>query len=84
MIVLQCFDQALPQACGSYPLFRGMMRVIGRWGLKVAERGGRNGKKGAIVATAIKLAVLLHHVWRSGEVHEPLHNSSRMTVVPAA
>src|SRR5437762_11268208 len=50
-----------------------------RWGLKLAERGGRNGKKRAIVATARKLAVLLHHLWVSGEVYEPLHNSSRTT-----
>ena len=55
-----------------------------RWGLKLAERGGRNGKKRAIVATARKLAVLLHHLWVSGEVYEPLHNSSRMTVAAAA
>ena len=50
-----------------------------RWGLKLAERGGRNGKKRAIVATARKLAVLLHHLWVSGEVYEPLHNSSQTT-----
>src|SRR5579864_2529276 len=55
-----------------------------RWGLKLAERGGRNGKKRAIVATARKLAVLLHHLWLSGEVYEPLHNSSRTTVAAAA
>jgi transposase len=55
-----------------------------RWGLKLAERGGRNAKKRAIVATARKLAVLLHHLWVSGEVYEPLHNSSRMTVAAAA
>jgi len=55
-----------------------------RWGLKLAERGGRNGKKRAIVATARKLAVLLHHLWVSGEVYEPLHNSQRMTVTVAA
>jgi len=55
-----------------------------RWGLKLAERGGRNGKKRAIVATARKLAVLLHHLWVSGEVYEPLHNSSRITVAAAA
>jgi len=55
-----------------------------RWGLKLAERGGRNGKKRAIVATARKLAVLLHHLWVSGEVYEPLHNSSRVTVAVAA
>ncbi len=55
-----------------------------RWGLRLAERGGRNGKKRAIVATARKLAVLLHHLWVSGEVYDPLHNSSRMTVAAAA
>jgi transposase len=55
-----------------------------RWGLKLAERGGRNGKKRAIVATARKLAVLLHHLWLSGEVYEPLHNSSRINVAAAA
>ena len=55
-----------------------------RWGLKLAERGGRNGKKRAIVATARKLAVLLHRLWVSGEVYEPLHNSSRTTVRAAA
>ena len=58
--------------------------ALRRWGLKLAERGGRNGKKRAIVATARKLAVLLHHLWVSGEVYEPLHNSSRMTMPAAA
>src|ERR1035438_8351165 len=55
-----------------------------RWGLKLAERGGSNGKKRVIVATARKLAVLLHHLWVSGEAYEPLHNSSRVTVAIAA
>ena len=49
-----------------------------RWGLKLAERGGRNAKKRAIIATARKLAVLLHHLWVSGEVYEPLHNQRAM------
>ena len=55
-----------------------------RWGLKLAEGGGRNGKKRAIVATARKLAVLLHHLWVSGEVYEPLHNRSRAALPLAA
>jgi transposase len=55
-----------------------------RWGLKLAERGGRNGKKRAIVATARKLAVLLHHLWVSGEVYDSMHNSRRTTVAAAA
>jgi transposase len=54
-----------------------------RWGLKLAERGGKSGKKRAIVATARKLAVLLHHLWVSGEVYDPLHNSG-MRVAAAA
>jgi transposase len=54
-----------------------------RWGLKLTERGGKSGKKRAIIATARKLAVLLHHLWVSGEVYEPLHNS-RTTVAATA
>jgi transposase len=48
-----------------------------RWGLKLAERGGKNAKKRAIVAVARKLAVLLHRLWVSGEVYEPLRNSNK-------
>lgn len=48
-----------------------------RWGLKLAERGGKNAKKRAIIAVARKLAVLLHRLWVSGEVYEPLRNSQR-------
>jgi transposase len=55
-----------------------------RWGLKLAERGGGNGKKRAIIATARKLAVLLHRLWVSGEVYEPLRNSNRFAVSAAA
>jgi len=43
-----------------------------RWGLALAERGGRNAKKRAIVAVARRLAVLLHRLWRSGQVYVPL------------
>jgi transposase len=55
-----------------------------RWGLKLAERGGRNGKKRAIIATARKLAVLLHRLWVSGEVYEPLRNSNQRAMLAAA
>jgi len=48
-----------------------------RWGLKLCERGGKNAKKRAIVAVARKLAVLLHHMWTTGIVYEPLHKASR-------
>jgi transposase len=48
-----------------------------RWGLKLAARGGKNAKKRAVVAVARKLAVLLHRLWVSGEVYEPLRNSQQ-------
>jgi transposase len=48
-----------------------------RWGLKLAARGGKNAKKRAVVAVARKLAVLLHRLWVSGEVYEPLRNSQK-------
>jgi transposase len=48
-----------------------------RWGLKLAERGGKNAKKRAVVAVARKLAVLLHRLWVGGEVYEPLRNNQK-------
>jgi transposase len=46
-----------------------------RYGLRLCERGGKNAKKRAAVAVARKLAVLLHRLWISGEVYEPLRSA---------
>lgn len=46
-----------------------------RHGLKIAERGGKNAKKRAVVAVARKLSVLLHRLWVTGEPYEPLYNA---------
>jgi transposase len=54
---------------------RGPDTDLKRWGLRLAERGGKNAKKRAVVAVARKLAVLLHRLWVTGEVYEPLRNS---------
>jgi transposase len=55
------------------------------YGQRLCERGGKNAKKRAAVAVARKLAVLLHRLWVSGEVYEPLgYASSRGIVQPAA
>ena len=48
-----------------------------RHGQKIAARGGKNAKKRAAVAVARKLSVLLHRLWVSGEVYDPLHNTHR-------
>lgn len=43
-----------------------------RFGTRLIARGGRLARKKARVAVARKLAVLLHCLWRTGEVYEPL------------
>ena len=55
-----------------------------RDGEKIASRGGKNAKKRAAVAVARKLAVLLHSLWVSGEVYEPLRNTERSSGGQAA
>ncbi len=51
-----------------------------RKGLALAQRGGQNGKKRAVVAVARRLAVLLHHLWVTGEVYEPLYQAGTAAV----
>jgi transposase len=48
-----------------------------RHGEKIASRGAKNSKKRAAVAVARKLAVLLHRLWVTGEVYDPLYNANR-------
>ncbi len=54
---------------------RGPDTDLKRWGEKLGARGGKNARKRAVVAVARKLAVLLHRLWVTGEVYEPLRNS---------
>jgi transposase len=44
------------------------------WGLEKMGNGGKRAKKRAIVGVARKLAVLLHHLWVTGEVYDPQYN----------
>lgn len=58
-----------------------------RWGLSLMAHGGKNAKKRAVVAVARKLAVLMHKLWVTGEVYEPLRQSvegASTEAVPAA
>jgi transposase len=48
-----------------------------RHGEKIASGGGKNSKKRAAVAVARKLSVLLHTLWISGEIYDPLRNAHR-------
>jgi transposase len=55
-----------------------------RFGMKLCQRGGKNAKKRASVAVARKLAVLLHRLWSSGEVYEPLGHGIAGTITQSA
>ena len=46
-----------------------------RWGWKLAARGGKHAKQRALVAVARKLGILLHRLWVTAEVYEPLRNA---------
>jgi transposase len=54
-----------------------------RWGLAKAK-GGSKAKKRAVVAVARKLAVLMHRLWLTGEVYEPLLQANRQEVLAQA
>jgi transposase len=56
-----------------------------RPGEKIAARGGKkSAKKRAAVAVARKLSVLLHRLWVTGEVYDPLHDTHRRQQKEAA
>ena len=64
---------------------RGPDTDLKRWGLHLAQSGGKRGKKKAVVAVARKLGTLLHRLWVTGEVYEPLRNHNlRMAQKKAA
>jgi transposase len=52
--------------------------ALRRWGLALARRGGKQAKRRATVAVARKLAVLLHRLWVTGELYEPLRGADSL------
>jgi len=55
-----------------------------KWGLEKTGKGGKRAKKRAVVAVARKLAVLLHHLWATGEVYDPQYNHKAAEAAEAA
>ena len=47
-----------------------------RFGEAIAERGGKNAKRRAVVAVARKLAVLLHALWKSEHEYAIFHGKA--------
>jgi hypothetical protein len=82
LVTHTCDDGWLGAHSTSWPF--GPDTDLRRHGEKLMQRGGKNAKKRAIVAVARKLAVLLHRLWITGEVYQPLRNSNRQASTKAA
>jgi transposase len=54
----------------------GQDTALRRWGLKLAQRGGKNARKRALTAVARKLAVLLHRLWVTQAEYVPFYEST--------
>jgi transposase len=50
-----------------------------RWGQGLMVRGGKNARKRAVVAVARKLAVVMHKLWVTGEVYQPLRETNQIS-----
>lgn len=61
--------------CAHHILTLGPDSDLKRFGLRLMARGGAAPRQRAAVAVARKLAVLLHRLWITGEVYEPLHRA---------
>lgn len=71
------FLRRLLVGCAQYMLGHfGADSDLRRWGQALMARGGKNAKKRAVVAVARKVAVLMHSLWVSGEVYEPLRKQT--------
>lgn len=67
------FVRRLLVSCAQYVLGPfGEDCALRRFGLALCERGGPNAKRRAVVAVARKLAVVLHRLWVTGEIYEPM------------
>lgn len=71
------FLRRLLVSCATYILGpRARDSDLRRWGQELAKRGGKNAMRRARIAVARKLAVLMHRLWVTGEVYEPLRQAA--------
>jgi transposase len=59
-------------SCAHYIFHRGPDTDLQRWAHRLAGRAKTHSKKQALVALARRLAILLHRLWVTGEVYQPL------------
>lgn len=52
-----------------------------RWGLRLVGEGSQARKNKAVIAVARKLSILLHRLWLTAEVYEPLRQAAGLAAV---
>lgn len=67
--LVQCAQQILRR--------HGPDSALRRHGLKIAQVGGKNAKKRALIAVARKLSVVLLRIWKTGEAYQPFYGLER-------
>jgi transposase len=68
------YPRQLPVECANHVIGpRGKDSALRRWGLSLGARGGSYARRGAIVAVARKLAVLVHRIWITQEAYVPFY-----------
>jgi len=55
-----------------------------RFGLRLASGGGKNARRKAVVAVGRKLAILLHRLWKYGEIYDPVYKRNVLSRRKAA
>ena len=71
--------------CSQYILgHHGEDSALRRWGLRLAERGGKSAKRKAVVAVARKLSVLLHTLWKRNTDFDPFYGTAPETAAEIA
>lgn len=56
--------------------------TLRRIGQKLMASGGPRGKKRAVIAVARRLAVTMHHLWKTGEVYDPMRSAPDLVGAP--
>ncbi len=76
--ITKCGDRMLRTllvSAATWILTHGEDSGLRRYGERIRARGDQASRGKARIAVARKLAVLLHRLWKTGEVYEPLHGA---------
>ncbi len=78
--ITKCGDRLLRSllvSAATWILTHGKDSSLRRHGERIRDRGDQCSRAKARIAVARKLAVVMHHLWKTGEVYEPLRGTDQ-------